>query len=302
MIFMPFWMKKLGRGLLLSFSRWIFAWPFWFRLTLAQFLVFLWWDVLGVRRTVLYRNLCIAFPKKSRAERTELAKDSLRNLILDLFEVLSIPSLNQDWLQTHMEFEGEDNLRKAFERKKGVLALGMHVGCGDLAISTMTMKGYPLHTITKRFKSPLADKIWFLFRGGQSAQFMEAHGSKTAYEILSLLKKNRMIAFVIDQYMGPPYGIKTDFFGRSTGTAYGLALFAIRTGAPIVPIYLTRKGDGRHRLIIEEELALPSVAENLSRDEQVLVLTQFLNDQLERIIRLYPRDWMWVHRRWKEFG
>lgn len=300
MSFMNSWTKKLGLGGLRLISFLAHGTPWWLRKIFASFMTFLWWDVLGVRKTIVYRNLCIAFPLMSRSERLEIARQSLWHLILDLFEVLRIPMMDQAWLNKNIEFHGEQNLRAALDKNKGVLALSLHVGSGDLAITSVTMRGYPLHVITKRFRSVLADKIWFYFRGAQGARFMEAHGSRTAHEILSLLKKNQMVTFVMDQYMGPPYGLLTKFFGRSTGTAYGLALFAIRTQAPIVPIYIYRDGKGKNHIIMEPEISWTFGTKD--RDAQVLELTQKLNDHLERIVRSYPKNWMWVHRRWKEFG
>lgn len=98
--------------------------------------------------------------------------------------------------------------------------------------------------------------------------------------------------------MGPPIGVRTKFFGRETGTAMGLALMAERTGAPVVPMYTVRQPDGSAIVIFEPEIPMQDFG---PRDETIARMTQVYTDKIEEIVRKHPEQWMWIHRRWKDF-
>jgi KDO2-lipid IV(A) lauroyltransferase len=131
-------------------------------------------------------------------------------------------------------------------------------------------------------------------------RFIDPHGETTAFEILKALKRGAGVIFVIDQYMGKPFGIKTRFFGIETGTAYGLALFVMKTGAPVIPVYSREGEDGKLHLIFEPAVDVPA-REGEDKEAAILRRTQTYNDVIESIVRRHPEEWLWVHRRWKHF-
>jgi len=108
-----------------------------------------------------------------------------------------------------------------------------------------------------------------------------------------------VVIFVLDQFMGPPIGVKTLFFGKETGTAMGLTVMAKRTGAPVIPVYCHERADGKQVVSCESEIEFEEKGE---KSETLTYMTQKYTDKLESIIKLYPEQWMWVHRRWKKFS
>ena len=126
--------------------------------------------------------------------------------------------------------------------------------------------------------------------------FINAHAKNNAFEILAAIKKNRGVVFVLDQFMGRPYGVESQFFGVTTGTAYGLALFVKKTQKPVYPLYTYWDVDDKLHICIDEAIDLSA---ELSENSEVI--TNKFNQALERIIIKHPEHWMWVHRRWKTF-
>ena len=100
--------------------------------------------------------------------------------------------------------------------------------------------------------------------------------------------------------MGKPYGVASTFFGRRTGTAYGLALFALKTKSPVLPIYTYEGRDKKLHIVIEPAVDTSAYVTE-DKEESQAKLTQAFNDKLEEIVRKHPEQWMWVHRRWKDF-
>lgn len=265
----------------------------------ADFLGWLWFDGLKFRRWTILKNLTIAFPEWSKEKKYQVARQSMKQLSMNLPEFLSLYQMDKSYVENEVIFEGLEHFEKAREQKKGVLFLSMHMGNGDMGISVMSLKGLPVHLISKKFKNKFLNDLWFGVREAKGAKFIDPHGAKTAFEILGALKKNEGVVFVIDQFMSKPYGIETHFFGRKTGTAYGLALFAIKTGAPVLPLYTYRDKNLKTHLVIQEPIPLEVISD---RDLQILAMTEKYNKKIEEIIRWGPIHWMWIHRRWKVWG
>ncbi|MBC7419671.1 MAG: lipid A biosynthesis lauroyl acyltransferase [Bdellovibrio sp.] len=293
-------MKKLGQicSYIIAFI-WRFL-PWKVNEFLGRFLAFLWIDVFGIRRKVIDENLEIAFPGMSPAEKTSVARAAMVSLCRSFFDVMKIPSLNRDWIEKNIIFEGLDDFKKNKLENQGVLFLTLHLGSGDLGAAIISKMVMPTTLITKHFKNQFLDSFWFGLRGRSETEFIDAHGKKNAFEILGALKKNRGIFFVLDQFMGKPFGVETSFFGVKTGTAYGLALFAKKTKLPVVPIYTFWDDNQKLHICFSPAIDLTAEFSDTGSDTHELTTDRF-NRELERIITAHPRHWMWVHRRWKTF-
>ena len=291
-------MRKLGHyfSLLVGF---IFSFlPWQVNKLMASMLAFIWVDVLKLRQKVVYQNLDLAFKNKlSNSEKQRIMKQSLFYLCRSFFDIMKIPSLNEKWISENVVFHGLDQ----FNNKSGCLFLTLHLGSGDLAAAILSEKVIPLSLISKRFKNVFIDQFWFSLRGQSKTHFINAHSKNNAFEILKSLKQNKGVVFVLDQFMGKPYGISTEFFGQTTGSAYGLALFAQKTKAPVVPLYTYWDKQDKLNICIEKPVAGLMNETHLEQDEVNRRMTNEYNQVLESIIRRHPEQWMWVHRRWKKF-
>lgn len=288
-------MKKLG-NLFSYFVALVFAllpWKFnkWFAIALAT----LWLDILQIRKKVIYENIRKVFPNIDEKRQYQMAKNSMIALCRSFFDVMRIPYLNDEWVSKNVIFEGP-GLELARNEKQGVFFLCLHIGSGDLAGAITSSHIKPVTIISKRFKNQFLDEFWFALRGRAKTQFINAHSKSNAFEILAALKKNRGVAFVLDQFMGRPYGIETDFFGIKTGTAYGLALFAKKTEKPVYPLYTYWDDEDKFHICVDEPIDLK---QELSETNEVI--TNKFNRVLEQIILKHPDHWMWVHKRWKMY-
>jgi KDO2-lipid IV(A) lauroyltransferase len=291
---MRFWTELIAISLASLF--WIF--PIRLRWGIGVCLGTLWYDVLGLRRRTILKNLTIAFPDKSHEERFRIARQSMFHLCYGFVEFCLMPLMNQKWLEENAVFHGLENYERARAKGKGVLVLSLHIGNGDVGIAAMALKGLRLHVISKKFKNQFMNQLWFGVREKMGTRFLEPHGSSLAFDILKICRQNESVVFVLDQFMGKPYGIQTTFFGRQTGTAYGLALFAMKTKAPVLPVYTYRDEQLRTHVVFEEEIQVEKIE---NKDLQIKLMTQKYNDRIESIVRKYPEQWMWVHRRWKKW-
>jgi KDO2-lipid IV(A) lauroyltransferase len=255
----------------------------------------LWFDLLRIRRQVAIANVGIAFPEMSCEERTKLARASLRHMGRTIVEFTLFPFLTKQKIARYFVFENFEIADNALKSGKGALMLTLHLGNGDFATAAMSQMGYPLSLISKEIKARWLNEMWFGMRSKHGTQFISPE--KSSFEILRALKRNRLVIFVLDQFMGPPVGVRSKFFGKETGTAAGLAMIAVRTGVPVLPCYTYRRADGVHVARFEEPMPL----DDRLNEQNITVLTQAYTDKLESIVRRHPEQWMWIHRRWKEF-
>lgn len=291
---MHFWTSVVAYSLAFFFRIFPKRVRWWFGVALGT----LWFDILKLRRFTVLKNVTIAFPGESHEARVQMARKSMHHLCYGFFEFTQMPFCNPEWLRSEVVIEGLENYENALSQGKGALLLSLHLGNGDLGAAAAALKGIRLHLISKKFKNPFMNQLWFGVREKLGTRFLEAHGSSLAFDILKAVRANEGVVFVIDQFMGKPYGIETTFFGKKTGTAYGLALFALKTRAPVLPIYTYRDENLRTHLVFDKEVPFEKIED---KDLQIQVMTQKYTDQVEELVRKHREQWMWVHRRWKKW-
>lgn len=260
----------------------------------------LWFDILRIRRKDVLGHIAIVFPDMNESDKIKMARRSMRLLTGAMADLFYMPYMDKSWRDQNIVFEGKQHIEEARKEGKGVFLLGMHIGSGDLAANMIAAELGNLYLITKLFKNKNLNDVWFSLRAFHGVKHIEPHGEKTPFQILKALKSNGSVVFVLDQFMGKPYGIETTFFGRATGTAQGLALFYLKTKAPVVPVYCYESADGHVRIVFEAPLSLSALVSE-DKEASIQKLTQYFCNVTESIILKYPEHWMWLHRRWKKF-
>ena len=118
-----------------------------------------------------------------------------------------------------------------------------------------------------------------------------------ARELLRAMRAGATVGIVMDTNMTPPEGVFVDFFGIPACTASGLARIALRTDAAVVPGFtiwdpILRK----YRLRFDPAVPLIRTGDN---DADIVANTAQFTKVIEEVVRRYPDQWLWVHRRWK---
>ncbi|MFM8316081.1 MAG: lysophospholipid acyltransferase family protein, partial [Deltaproteobacteria bacterium] len=265
-----------------------------FSRALGQFV----YRTIKFRRDIVTENLQIAFDKEKGDEEIHaIAQKNYEHYAQNLFEILnSINWSKRDYLN-HTALQGIENIRSLLEQKKGGVFLGTHLGNWEFAVATAAAHGIPVDVIVKESKNKQGQKFldWYRNRFGIGVFFE----SKTVSEIFESIGSGRFVVFILDQFMGPPIGVPVEFFGRPAGTAAGLALFCEKRDIPVFPAYNYRDIQGRLCTVIEPQLDYGKLPE--TRSERIYHRTHIYNKAMESMIRKHPEQWLWIHRRWKEF-
>lgn len=247
-------------------------------------------------RKVAMENLKIAFgQEKPEAERRFIAKKCFQNLGMMAIEFFRIPRMDIETYQKKVTVEGLEQALKVLDEGKGALLLLGHFGNWELMALMSQVIKRPILAIAKLIKNNPWLERWII----QSREKigLEIIPPKNAtLKVLEALSRNQIVAILFDQRGRRSKGIWADFFGRKVPTTPGLATMAIRSGAPVIPVFMIREGYAKHRLVIKEPLPLIHTG-NFQQD--VEANTQLFNQVLESIIRQYPEQWLWIHRRFE---
>jgi Kdo2-lipid IVA lauroyltransferase/acyltransferase len=241
------------------------------------------------------RNLQMAFPELSRNALEEILRGSFENLGRLLVEFTHMPELNKGNICQFVVHDGLENYLEGLRRGRGVIFMTAHFGAWELSSFAHAVYGYPLRFVVRPIDNPRVEKLISTYRTRSGNIPIERRSA--ARDILKALRQNEAVGILFDQNTTRSEGIFAEFFGIPAATTPALALFALRTGAAVVPGFLIWDTSlGKHRLRLDPPVQLIDTG-NLDHD--VLENTKIFNKILEGYIRAYPDQWLWIHRRWK---
>ncbi len=250
----------------------------------------------GYRRRVLYHMRIALGGEKSEDDIRDIAKKATRNLIGAPLEVLHLMISSANGIGARMTLEGREYLDRAFMQEKGIIGISAHFGNFMIMGAKFASEGYSFNMLVK---DPTEE--WY---PGWAQAFRDQMGYKTiplsprelcARKILKALINNEIVCMLTDDDKSPG-GVFIDFFGKKAATAVGPATLSLKTGAPILPMFIIQQPDNTHKIIIE-----PPIKVDISgnRDIDVLKITQAFTQVIETYVRKYPDHWNWSRRRWK---
>ena len=247
-----------------------------------------------LRRTGL-TNLALAFPEKPRASQARILRAMYRNLGWQLAEFCKMPHYSLQQADKFIRYEGLGNYLEARRRGKGVLVLTGHLGAWELSSFYHSLAGYPMGMVIRRLDNPLVDRFVNRIRCLHGNRVL--HKNDFARGLIAAMRGGETVGVLMDTNMTPPQGVFVDFFGHAACTASGVARVALRTGAAVLPGFMIWE-PREHRYVLHFLPALQLVNTG-DEDRDAVANTQLFTSALEEVVRRYPDQWLWVHRRWK---
>lgn len=250
-------------------------------------------SVMRFRRVEVQSALQRCFPEKSIEEVRRVADGMYRHLGVFLIEGLRTGHMDLAALDKEVDFSGFEKGMQILSRGRGLIVLTAHVGNFELLAMMAAIKGAPLTVITKALKPKWLNDWWVETRGKFGIKMLPARNSYRYCR--EALKANGILGFILDQNMKRNRGIFVDYFGRPACTSPGLAMLSAQTGAPVLPVFMLREPDGRHRVCVFDPLPPPASMDK----EAIRQATQTYTTIIEQFVRAHPEQWIWLHRRWR---
>jgi KDO2-lipid IV(A) lauroyltransferase len=253
------------------------------------------WTAMPRYRRVALANLERAFGAEwSAARREAVARASFGHLGTTLVEFfLRQPRLTMEEVEREVRFEGREHFDAAFARGRGVLLITAHYGNWELMGPRLARAGYQVSAVSRTADDPGIEAMIESIR--TRCGLRQIPRKQAAREGLAALRRNEILAILLDQNTLTG-GVFVPFFGYPASTATGPAVFALKTGAALVPTFCLREADGTHTM-----RAWPPIYPEPTGDRQhdIEVLTARVTRVIEEQIRERPELWSWLHNRWK---
>lgn len=243
-------------------------------------------------RNIAMRNMAYAFDRPPHQLRS-LSIRVFENLGKILFEVAWSLGLRTHQFSRYFRIEGIQHIRDAYEKGNGVLVLTAHFGNWELLTIISAMLGYPLSIVFRPLDSKPLNQFIIAFRSRFGGHMIPK--KKSMRHVLRRLNQGDMVGLLMDQNVTWQEGVFVDFFGHRACTNKGLALLALRTEAPVIPVFLIREDSGFVGKFLPE---LPLIRTG-DRTKDLEANTEQYNQVIESVVRQYPDQWFWVHQRWK---
>jgi KDO2-lipid IV(A) lauroyltransferase len=237
----------------------------------------------------------LAFPELTERERRAILWSSYRNLGLLLAEFCKMPDYTAVMASEFIRYEGLENYLQARERGKGVLVLTGHLGAWELSSFYHSLMGMPMGMVIRRLDNPLVDAFVNRIRCLYGNRVI--HKDDFARGLIASMRGGETVGILMDTNMTPPQGVFVPFFGVQACTASGMARIAAKTEAAVVPGFLLwEESERQYVLRFGEELPVVRTGDS---EQDALVNTAAFTAEIERYVRQYPAQWLWMHRRWK---
>lgn len=188
---------------------------------------------------------------------------------------------------------GEEHLVEAIAAKQGVIVLTAHMGAFELVGTYLALMDLKPQIIGTQQKDPKLNALMMENRRRRGAEAIER--GKDTLKIVRNLKSGGVVAMLIDQDTTVK-SVFVDFMGIPAATPVGAALFALRTGAKVVPMGMCLGADLQQHLTIYPALEMVSTG---NEELDLITNTQMLSKASERLIQKDPLQWVWMHERWK---
>jgi KDO2-lipid IV(A) lauroyltransferase len=261
---------------------------------LVQIYLYVW--PRASRRRILFDNLRHAFPEKDAAEIGRLARGSAGSLGSTFVEFLQVSRMSEREIHDRVRVVHEERLRDCQALGRGVFILSAHIGGWELGAMRAGMVSGPVAPVVRPLDNPYLEGELARRRTRFGNRLIAKHDA--AKDILKAIRAGETVAILVDQNVLPREAVFVPFFGRLAATTPSLALFQLKTDAPVVPAFVFPEGGGRYRV----ELGVAILAEEfrgLEHEEAVRRATARYMEVTEAAIRKQPEAWLWMHDRWR---
>ncbi|HEV7474857.1 MAG TPA: lysophospholipid acyltransferase family protein [Pyrinomonadaceae bacterium] len=251
----------------------------------------------GKLRRTGERNLEIAFPEMSEGQRNRLLRGCYASLGRLLGEFSQLPKATPESLRRLIEYDevGLAHLREAEKNKRGVIFLTGHLGCWELHSFGWSALEYPLSFLVRPLDNERIEEMIEAVRTKFGNRAIDKQSA--ARQSLRVLREGGTLGILSDLNTQTREGVFVPFFGKLACTTAGIATLALKTDAVVIPTCAVWN-EKRKRYFFHGDPPVELVR-TADHQKDIEVNTANFAAAVERMVRLYPDQWLWIHKRWK---
>lgn len=314
---------------LASFGLLLRVFPFALKRSFCAFLAWFWDTFAPFRRRVMLHNLALVFPRKNEESNDafekrcrKIAVKNFQHYLLMMLEIFERFSWSHAYVRSRTDWDHYERMAELRDSGKGFFFLSAHLGNWEALTRVGCAEDIRLTVITRFLRNPIMDRVWVRSRRNFGLDLLAESGS--GLQAIKSVKRGMALGFMADQHTGEPHGIEAEFLGHPAWCPKALALMASRLKAPVLPIALLRDPrNGRFQVKVKEVLTFPKLdpespefdpayrsgdysggrrgGSGTLSDEGIRYFIKRSNAAFEDWIRQYPEQYLWIHKRFKNF-
>ena len=241
------------------------------------------------------RNLEIAMPELSSDEKEKIIHGTFESLGRHLGFVSHFKKFKHEDIHKLVEVVGkEENFDKAYASGNGVLFFTGHFGSWEVFNLLPPAFGFGMNILVRRIDNPLVESFVDTMRTRFGSVTLDK--TKSARTMFRVLRKGNLLGILADLNVQEKEGVFVDFFGVPASTTTSIAKLALATNAAVLPAFAVwEKSKQKYVVYLEPSVEYEKTED---ADNDILVLTQKITDVVEKYVRKYPEQWLWIHKRW----
>ncbi|MFH1194529.1 MAG: lysophospholipid acyltransferase family protein [bacterium] len=250
--------------------------------------------IVPIRKTVVLKNLRLAFPEYSEGKIKNIARSNYYIFCKSLIELMCFTGTKKEKILSLVECDKIELIKNRMKENKGLILLTAHFSNFELIeLYTPHILNTKINPLVKTQRNPYVSN-WL----NSSRKSLGSNVITTGISVRNLFKVllDKGVIIIAGDQRGPADGVRAKIFNVDTALYTGAAVLALKTKAPVVMVLFVDKGHGKYKMEVEE-LNTEDITGN--KDEQILTFTQRYMTMLEKYIRLHPDHWLWMHNIWK---
>jgi KDO2-lipid IV(A) lauroyltransferase len=216
-----------------------------------------------------------------------------RHVLRNYYDTFRLPAMTDAEIREMVVLRGREHLRAALAEGRGAVLVSAHVSSVALAAQALALAERGGTVVVEPVEPPELLELMLRVRGSHGLGYRTL-GPGLFGALTETLRSGELVFLVADRDVGGS-GAPIEFFGRPARLPTGPALLALRTGAPIVPTYVSRRRDGRLDGVVGRPLEVHRTGD---RRADVTGITRLVTARLEYHIGSYPEQWTVLQRVW----
>lgn len=245
---------------------------------------------LSQHKTML-RNLRLAFPEKSEAERVDIAMAAWENVGQTAGELPHLPRIDP-YAGDRVEVIGAQHLDAIEQAEHGAVIVSGHFANWEVIAAAICKRPVDCLVTYRALNNPHIDRRLNALRHDYGIGVLAPKGLGTR-ELMRALSGGRVVALMNDQKFNQ--GIAAPLFGHDAMTAPGASRLALKYDVPLVFISTRRTAPARFVVEVHAPYKPTTTGDT---DTDVKTCVSWINEKIETEVRTNPTQWFWQHRRW----
>ena len=247
-------------------------------------------------RGIVRRNLRLAFPDWSQEKIRQTSKRVFHHLGATFVEICQLATYSKSDVIARVRVVGSERWLRVLESNQGLIVVSAHLGNWEVGMQyAACFMQKPALGVAKKIRFRPLNQWVHKLRTRFGINIIHKKGALP--DMRQTLRRGGVVALLVDQSKRQE-GVDVNFFGHRVPATPAAAFLSIRCKSPILPIFCIREASGQLTIHVERPIKT-KWSGDLRSDVQAN--TQLITDAVERMIRKYPEQWFWVHKRWKKY-